>query len=113
MSIYCFRQARSAYNTEFGESAVGDKCHQMRFISGVPTKIPQELFYLGPNSSFYEGGISTHSRFWCVQKYNKDKMEKLTIDFFVLANRKYYFVRNLGIYQRKNAGNIDINHRSK
>ena len=29
MNIYCFKQNRSAYHHEFGDSTVGDKCHQL------------------------------------------------------------------------------------
>ena len=88
MSLYCFRHIRYAYNTEFGESEVGDKCHQLIFLIRCINQDPARTFYLFPNSDFDEGVISARSRLCCVQKYNKDKIDKLIIDIFVMANRK-------------------------
>ena len=52
----------------------------------------------------------THICLYCVWKYNKDNLDILRIDLFVLEDRKYYFVRHLDVYQGKNAGNTDIHH---
>ena len=65
-------------------------------------------FDLGPNATFDEGGVATRSQFCCVRQYNKDKLDKFRIDFFVLADSKYYFIRHIDVYQGKNASNIDI-----
>ena len=113
MIISHFRQIRSAYHPEFGESMVGDKCHQLRFLIRCIIRAAERNFGLGQNSGFDEWDIATCSRFWCVRKYNKDKPEKSIIYFFVLTGRKYYFVWKIGIYLWKNAGKIDIYHRAK
>ena len=52
----------------------------------------------------------THICLYCVWKYNKDNLDILRIDLFVLEDRKYYFVRHLDVYQEKNKVNIDIFH---
>ena len=92
MTISRLRFIRFAYHTEFRESAVGDKCHQMRFLVWCITQAAAITFDLGLNAVFYEGGIENCSFFCCVCKYYKDKMEKSRIYFFVLADSKYYFV---------------------
>ena len=89
MSLPCFRQIRSAYYPEFGESAVGYKCYQLRFVIWCINRASARNFDLGPNAEFDEGGISTRSCFYGVRKYNKYKLYKLIIDFFVLAEIKY------------------------
>ena len=111
--ISCFRQIYSPYYSEFGESAVCYKCHQLRFLIRCINRAAARTFYLGPNADFYEGGISTQSRFWCVWKYNKYKPYKFRIDLFVLAGSKYCLFRDLDVYQGKNALNIDIHHCAK
>ena len=61
-------------------------------------------FYIGPTAAFDEGGIATRSRFGCVIKYNKDKLDKICINFFVLADSTHYFVRHIDVYQGNNMG---------
>ena len=43
-----------------------------------------------------------------VRQYNKDKPDKFRVDFFILADTKYYFIYHLDVYQGKNKANIDI-----
>ena len=40
--------------------------------------------------------------------YNKDKPNKYIVDFFILADAKYYFIYHIDVYQGKNIENIDI-----
>ena len=72
MSISHFRHIYSAYHRYFGDSAVGDKFHQLRFILRCINQSAARAFYFGPNVDFDEG-ISTHSHLFCVRKFNKDK----------------------------------------
>ena len=113
MILSCFRQIRSAYHPDFGESAVGDKYHKLIFLIWRINQSATITFGLGPNSDFDEGAIANLSRFYYVQQYNKDNLKKIRIGFFVLADSKYYFVWHLDVYQGNNAGNIDIHHRAK
>ena len=113
ISISNFRNIRSVYHLEFGESSVGDKCHQLRFMIWCINWSAAITFYLVPNEYFDERGIVTCSCFSCVRKYTKDKPEKSRTDFFLLAESKYYFFRHLDMYQRNNAGKIDIHHCAK
>ena len=68
-------------------------------------------FYLGPIAAFNEGGIEAHSRLFCVRQYNKDKPEKLRIDFFVIADSTHYFISHIYVYQVNNSGIINIKAR--
>ena len=113
MSLGRFRQIRSAFHPEAGISSVGDKCHQLRFLIRSINSAAARTFDLGPRAAFDEGGIATRSRFCCVRQYNKDKPAKFRIDFFVLADSEYYFVRHIDVYQGKNAGNIDVAEQAK
>ena len=61
MSISRFRNIRSAYNPKFGESAVGDKCHQLIFMFRCINQAAARNFDLGPNADFDEGGIANRS----------------------------------------------------
>ena len=97
MILYHFRHIRSAYNPEFGESTVGGKCHQLLFLIQFINRASAITFVLVPNAAFDEGGIATHSRFFCVYKYNKYNQEKIRIDFFVLFNRNYYFIFHISV----------------
>ena len=112
-SLFRFRQILTAYHAELWEYKFGDKCHQLIFLIRCINWASERTFYLGPNAAFYEGCIATRIRFCRVRKYNKYKPEKFRIDFFVLSESKYYFVRNLDVYQGKNSGNIYIRHRAK
>ena len=48
------------------------------------------------------------SRYCPVRIYNKDKLNKFRVDFFVIADSKYNFIYHLDVYQGKNKANIDI-----
>ena len=48
------------------------------------------------------------SRYCPVRMYNKDKPDKFRVDFFILADSKYYFIFHLDVYQGRNKANIDI-----
>ena len=48
------------------------------------------------------------SRYCPVRQYNKDKPDKFRVDFFVMADTKYYFIYHLDVYQGANKSNIDI-----
>ena len=43
-----------------------------------------------------------------VRVYNKDISKKYRVDFFILADAKYYFIYNIGVCQGNNTENIDI-----
>ena len=72
MNLARFRQIISAFHLEDGKPAVGNKCHQLRYLIRSVNDSASKTFDLGPTSDFYEGGIATHIRFCCVRKYNKD-----------------------------------------
>ena len=71
MSLSNFRQILSAYHPGFRESAVGGKCHQLRFLIGCINSDFARTFYLDPNASSDEWVIANRSQFCCVHKYNK------------------------------------------
>ena len=50
--LSCFRQIRSEYHPEFGESVVGDKYHQMIFLIRCINRSSVRTFDVGPNSAF-------------------------------------------------------------
>ena len=65
MSISYFRQIRSAYYTDFGESEFGDKCHKLIFLIRHTNQPTARDFELCSNAAFGAGGIATHSHFCC------------------------------------------------
>ena len=66
MSLSRFRQTRFAYIIKFGESAVGDKYHQLRFLNRCIKQAATRTFDFGPNVDFDEGDKVTRSCFCCV-----------------------------------------------
>ena len=52
MSLSHFRHIRSAYNSEFGESSVGDKCHQLIFLIRCINQTAAGNFYICLNAGF-------------------------------------------------------------
>ena len=61
MSLVRFKQICSAFYPESDSSLCDDKCHQLRyFIRSFNEKV-KEVFSLGPNVSFDEGGIAMRS----------------------------------------------------
>ena len=106
-----FLQIISAFHPEVGKYDVGYKCHQLRYLLRIINDTERNNFEPGPISDFDEGGIATRMRFFCTRQYNKDNLQKLRIDFFVLADSTHYFVRNIDVYQVNNAGNINIHAR--
>ena len=54
------------------------------------------------------GGSSCRSRYCPVRMYNKDKPDKIRVDFFILAGSQSYLVHHLDVYQGKNASNVSI-----
>ena len=91
----------------------GDKCHQLRYFIWVFNERARNIFHLGPNVSFDEGGVHMQSRYCPVQMYNKDKPDKFCVDFFIMADSQFYFIYHLDVYQGKNTANIDVHHLSK
>ena len=112
MTLASFRHIRAAFHPESGESASGDKCHQVRYLISGLNVAASKTFDLGPTYAFYDGVIATRSRFFCVIQYNKDKQDKYRIDFFVLADSAHFFVRHIDVYQVNNAGKVYIHARS-
>ena len=108
MSLSRFKQIRSAFHPEAGDSDCGDKCHQLRYFIRMFNKKARVVFELGPDFSFDEGGIAMRGRYCPVRMYNKNKPAKFQIDFFILADAKYYFIYHLDVYQGANDANIDI-----
>ena len=108
MPLIRFKQIRSAFHPETGESECGDKCHQLRYFIRMYNYMAKEVFHLGPNVSFDEGGVAMRSRYCPVRQYNKDKPEKFRVDFFIMADAAYHFIYHLDVYQGKNKANIDI-----
>eukprot|EP00957_Ditylum_brightwellii_P132518 10106073-Ditylum_brightwellii.AAC.1 len=72
MSLGSFRQIRSAFHPETGLSAIGDKCHQLRFLAWKINMAAKKTYYIGPKLAFDEGGVATQSSFFCVRQHNKD-----------------------------------------
>ena len=111
MALIRFKQIRSAFHPEAGLSDLtGDKCHQLRYFIQTFNESAKKTFNLGPNASFDEGGIPMRSRYCPVRMYNKDKVDKFRVDFFILADSKHYFIYHLDVYQGRNKANIHINY---
>ena len=108
MSLVRFKQIRSAFHPEAETSMCNDKCHQLRYFIRMFNSKAKNVFSLGPNVSFDEGGIAMRSRYCPVRQYNKDKPDKFRVDFFIMADAKHYFLYHLDVYQGKNRANIDI-----
>ena len=108
MSLVRFKQIRSVFRPEVDVFDKLDKCAQLRFFIRRFNAKAREVFHLGPNESFNEGGVPMCSRYCPVRQYNKDKPDKYRVDFFILADTEHYFVYHLDIYQGKNKANIDI-----
>jgi hypothetical protein len=62
-----------------------------------------KIFIPGIDMSFDKGGVASRSRFNTIQQYNKDKPQKVCIDFFVLCNNSpgKYFILHCDVYQGK------------
>ena len=108
MSLVRFKQIRSAFHPESDKSLCNDKCHQLRYFIRLFNMKAKEVFALGANISFDEGGIAMRSRLCPIRMYNKDKPEKFRVDLFILADSQQYFIYHLDVYQGKNKSNIDI-----
>ena len=113
MPLIRFKQIRGAFHPEAGSTSCGDKCHQLRYFIRRFNECAQKVFHLGPNVSFDEGGVAMKSRYCPVRQYNKDKPNKYRVDFFILADAKYYFIYHLDVYQGKNRNNIDVHDDAK
>ena len=101
MTLVRFKQIRSAFHPETGTSLCGDKCHQLRYIIRMFNDVAKKTFHLGPDVAFDEGGVAMRSRYCPVRQYNKDKPDKYRVDFFILADARYYNVGHLDVYQGK------------
>ena len=109
MPLDRFKQIRSAFHPEAGDNKEsGDKCHQLRYFIRRFNEKARNIFYLGPNVSFDEGGVPMRSRYCPVRMYNAKKTAKYRVDFFILADSQHYFIYHLDVYQGKNVANIDI-----
>ena len=75
MPLIRFKQIRSAFHPEAGQSQCGDKCHQLRYFIRMYNYMAKKVFHIGPNVSFDEGGVAMRSRYCPVRQYNKDKPE--------------------------------------
>ena len=53
------------------------------------------------------------SRYCPIRMYNKDKPDKFRVDFFIMADSKYYFIYHLDVYQGKNKSNVDVHHEAR
>ena len=102
MPLVRFKQIRSALRPEADVTDKYDKCAQLRFFIRRFNAKGREVFNLGAEASFDEGGIPMRSRYCPVRQYNKDKPDKYRVDFFILADAKYYFIYHLDVYQGKN-----------
>ena len=48
-----------------------------------------------------------------VYMYDKEKLEKNCIDFFIIADSKHYFIYHLDVYQGNNQANVGIHLRER
>ena len=109
MSITRFKQIRAALHPENSVYAMGgDKCYQLRSTLRQINQCALQVFEVGPELTFDEGGIACRSRFCPVRQYNKDKPQKFRVDMFIMADASSYHIYNVDVYQGKNASNIDI-----
>ena len=99
ISLVRFRQIRSAFHPETGNSLCSDKCYQLRYIIHMFNDTAKKTFCLGPHTAFDEGGVAMRSRYCPVRQYNNDKPDKYRVDFFILADARGYFIYNLDVYQ--------------
>ena len=58
MSLVRFKQIRSAFHPEAESSICNDKCHQLRYFIRLFNSKAKEVFSLGANVSFDEGGAA-------------------------------------------------------
>ena len=63
MSLVRFKQIRSAFHPEAGDTACNDKCHQLRLFIKMFNDMTNCIFILGPNTAFGEGGVAMRSRY--------------------------------------------------
>ena len=64
MPLDRFKQIRSAFHPEAGDNKEsGDKCHQLQYFICRFNEKARNIFYLGPNVSFDEGGVPMRSRY--------------------------------------------------
>jgi hypothetical protein len=109
MTLSRFKQIRAAFHPENSAySAGGDKCYQLRSTLRQINVCASNVFNVGKNLTFDEGGIACRSRFCPVRQYNKDKPQKFRVDMFICADASTYHIYNVDIYQGRNASNIDI-----
>ena len=87
MTLVRFKQIRSAFHPESGRSNNNDKCHQLRYFIRLFNFMARDVFYLGPNAAFDEGGVPMRSSYCPDRQYNKDKPAKYRVDFFYLVRR--------------------------
>ena len=107
MTLIRFKQIRSAFQPEYGTSFCVYKWHQVCYFIRMFNDKSKIIFVPGEHGTFYEGIIYVRIRYCLVRMYNKDKPDKYRVDFFILANAKYYFIFHIDVCQGKNTENID------
>eukprot|EP00957_Ditylum_brightwellii_P076346 5802537-Ditylum_brightwellii.AAC.1 len=83
MSLCYFRQIRSAFHPDTESSAIGNKCHQLRFLIQKINRAAIKTCYIGPKLALDESG---HQALICC---------------------------SCGCISRKNVGNIDVDDKAK
>ena len=76
ITISNFRYIRSAFHPEAGKSAVGDKFHQLRYLTRRVNDAESKNFDLGTIDELDEVNTATHRRFFYVRQYYIEKPHK-------------------------------------
>ena len=102
MTLVRFKKICSAFHPESGKSTKNNKCHQLQYFIRIFNFMARDVFYIRLVAAFDEGGIAIRIRYFRVQQYNKDVPAKYQLDFFLLAETRYYNIYHLDCYQGKN-----------
>ena len=88
MSLLRFKQILSAFRSESVQIDSSDKYYQIRWFIRRFNFMAKKIFYLGPDASFDEGGVTMRSRFCPIKQYSKAKPENYRVDFLILADAR-------------------------
>ena len=61
----------------------------------------KDVFNIGPNVLFNEGGVAMRSRHCPVRQYNKDEPDEHRVDFFIMSDATYYLIFQIDVHQGK------------
>ena len=114
MSLARFKQILKAFRTEVSApTKVRDKAYQLRTHCQCLNDGARKTFILGRHVSFDEGGVASRSRMNPIRMFNKDKPNKFTVEFFMLASPRNWFCYHFSPYEGRNATHNFIRHQAR